>query len=61
MDEEIGERIDFLIANLMVYYKGAISYKDFQEMSYADILKHERYASQINQAREREIKKSMSR
>ena len=56
MDETINERIDYLISHLMVFYKGAISYGEFQKMPYPEILKLNKFAERINKERERAAK-----
>ena len=56
MDEEISSKIDWVIPNLMVFYKGALSYNDLQIMPYPDILKLNDYAQRINKERERALK-----
>ena len=42
----------------MVFYKGAITYQDFKNMSYIEMYKYNYYASKINQAMERQMKSS---
>jgi len=56
MDEQIDEKIDYIIAHLMVFYKGALSYKQLQEMPYPEILKLNEFAQRINKERERAAK-----
>lgn len=56
MDEEIDARIDYIIAHLMVFYKGALSYTELQEMPYPEIFKLNKFAERINKERERAAK-----
>lgn len=57
MDEAGHEVLESIIADLMVFYKGAISLHEFEHMPIPKILDFQRYAQRINEAREREIKK----
>jgi len=45
-----------MIANLMKFYEGAVSYEAFQAMPYPDILKLNEFAERINKETERNIK-----
>lgn len=56
MDEQIDEQIDYIIAHLMVFYKGALSYSELQEMPYPEILRLNEFAGRINKERERAVK-----
>ncbi len=47
-----------MIANLMVFYKGAISYKEFQEMPINDLIDLNNFAQKINREQEKEMKKA---
>jgi len=57
MDGKFTEDIDYIIAHLMVFYKGALSYSELNEMPYPEILKLNHFADRINKARERAIKR----
>ena len=56
MDEELGTKIDYIIAHLMVFYKGSLSYSQLQGMPYPEILKLNEFAERINKERERATK-----
>lgn len=45
-----------MIANLMVFYKGALSYHDLQEMPYPEVFKLNKLAAQINEETQRAMK-----
>lgn len=59
MDEGTDENnsIDYLIANLMVFYKGALSYSELQSMPLPELYQLNEYAVKINREIEKEAKK----
>jgi hypothetical protein len=42
----------------MVYYKGALTYKDLIEMPLVEIIKFSNYADKMNKEAEREIRRN---
>jgi len=57
MDETDDEVIGYLIANLMVFYKGAISYKELINMPIPELLELQKYAEKINREIENESRR----
>lgn len=47
----------YLIANILKFYEGSISYDNIFRMSFEEILMWERYAQKINNEIEKEVKK----
>lgn len=45
----------------MVYYKGSISYNEFQNMPIPEILKLQEYAEKINKKQQAEIERQQKR
>lgn len=58
MDESTEKQIGLQIAHLMVFYKGAISYKELRDMSIIELKELNEYAEQINNEIDRRIKES---
>ena len=56
MGEQFYEEVDYIIAHLMVFYKGALSYSELQAMPYPELLKLNEFAERINKERERASK-----
>jgi len=57
MDETDDETLGYLIANLMVFYEGAISYSELKEMPLPELIELQRYAERINREIEYETKR----
>jgi hypothetical protein len=45
----------------MVYYKGAVTYKEFQNMPIPEILKLQEYAEKINKKQQAELERQTKR
>jgi hypothetical protein len=45
-----------MIANLMVFYKGGLSYTELQNMPLPEVYKLNKFAERINKERERAMK-----
>lgn len=56
MDESIQRKIDWLFANLMVFYKGGLTYSELNNMPIPLVLKYYEFANQINREAERKSK-----
>jgi hypothetical protein len=51
-------QLDFIIADLMVFYKGAVTYSDFMCMPIDEILQLQYFAHNINKEVERRNKQA---
>lgn len=56
MDESIGSKIDWMFANLMVFYKGGLSYTELNNMPIPLVLEYHDYAEKMNKEAERRAK-----
>lgn len=56
MDETLESRIDYMFANLMVFYKGGLSYTELNNMPIPLVLKYYEFADQMNREAERKAK-----
>lgn len=56
MDESIGAKIDWMFANLMVFYKGGLSYTELNYMPIPLVLEYNSHAERINKDAERKAK-----
>lgn len=56
MDESIGNKIDWMFANLMVFYKGGLSYTELNNMPIPLVLNYYEYAEKMNKEAERKSK-----
>jgi len=52
------EQLDFIIADLMVFYKGAVSYSEFRSMPIDEVLQLKQFADRINKEVERRNKQA---
>lgn len=57
MDESSAEEIDYIISNLMVFYKGALSYETLQNMPLPEIYQLNLHAGRISKEIEKASKK----
>lgn len=53
MDESIGDKIDWMFANLMVFYKGGLSYTELNNMPLPLVIKYYEYGEKMNKEAER--------
>jgi hypothetical protein len=51
-------QLDFIIADLMVFYKGAVTYSEFMSMPIDEILQLQYFAHNINKEVERRNKQA---
>jgi hypothetical protein len=56
MDETLESRIDWMFANLMVFYKGGLSFTELNNMPIPLVLTYYDYADKINREIERQSK-----
>lgn len=66
IEAEIGSnltvyKIDYLIANLMVFYKGAVDYNSLNSMPLDELLQLNDFADKINRDIEQSSKKASRR
>lgn len=59
MDESVQRKIDWMFANLMVFYKGGLSYSELNNMPIPLVLEYHEYAERMN--REAEIRSKTRR
>lgn len=58
MDESITSRIDWMFANLMVFYKGGLSYTELNNMPLPLVIKYNDYAIKMQKEAERMAKQN---
>jgi hypothetical protein len=61
MGGESDEELGYLIANLCVFYKGSVTYKELNEMPLPELYDLYRYSQRINRDTENELRKQRSR
>jgi hypothetical protein len=61
MDESSQEDLEYSIANLIIFFKGGISYTDFMQMPLPELKRWINHADKINKEYNKEMSKHSKR
>ena len=56
MDDASDEEVEFLIADLAVFYKGAVTFSELEHMPLSKVYRLNKYADKMNKEIERQAK-----